>query len=244
MVTTAAAISQTRAPRRLYVGIATLAIAIAAVGFWPTYFGPLLAGGVDKPAIIHFHAVVYVGWLALFFMQTAFAATGRIGAHVKLGRVAIGYGVLVIFAGLVAGIGMFVLRVRAGEAAAAQTAVLGPLMDMLFFAPLFAAAVHYRRKPELHKRFMVVATTSLLVAAAVRMPFLGQPRNLWLMHSIWLAPILVAMAHDLWRDRRVHPIYVLAVVLLVLEGPAVRGYIRASEAWHGISGWLATWVAA
>jgi hypothetical protein len=244
MATTAAAITRTTTPRRLYVGIAVLAIVIAAVGFWRTYFGPLLAGGVDKPAIIHFHAAIYVGWLALFLTQASLAATGRVAAHIKLGRFAIGYGVLVIFAGLLAGLGMFVIRVRAGDTAAAQTAVLGPLLDMLFFAPLFAAAVHYRRKPELHKRLMVVATTSLLVAAAVRMPFLGQPRNLWLMHSIWLAPVLLAMAHDLWRNRRIHPVYALGVVLLVLQGPAVRVYIRASEQWQSVSGWLAALVPA
>ena len=49
MSTTAAAIPRTAARRRLYIGLALLAIAIAAVGFWPTYFGPLVAGSVDKP---------------------------------------------------------------------------------------------------------------------------------------------------------------------------------------------------
>ncbi|RPI63043.1 MAG: hypothetical protein EHM50_02945 [Lysobacterales bacterium] len=243
MATTAAAVPRATAPRRLYVGIAVLAIAIAAVGFWPTYFSPLLAGGVDKPAIIHFHAAVFVGWLAIFLTQVALAATGRLALHMKLGRFAVGYGVLVIFAGLLAGIGMFVLRVRAGDVAAAQTAVLGPLLDMLFFAPLFAAAVYYRRKPELHKRLMVVATTSLLVAAAVRMPFLGQPRNMLLLHSIWTAPILLAMAHDFLRQRRVHPVYALGLVLLLIQGPAVRVYIRASDEWRSLSGWLASLVA-
>jgi hypothetical protein len=128
MATAAAAAIRRTAPRRwLHLGVAALAIAIALVGFWPTYFGPLLAGGVNKPAIIHFHAAIYVGWLALFLAQAVLAAAGRIGAHMKLGRIAIGYGVLVIVAGLIAGIGMFVLRVRAGDVAAAQTAVLGPL---------------------------------------------------------------------------------------------------------------------
>jgi hypothetical protein len=241
MVTTAAAVRAT-APRRLYIGIAGLAIAIAAVGFWPTYFGPLLAGGVDKPAIIHFHAAIYVGWLAIFMTQVVLAATGRVALHMKLGRFGIGYGALVIFAGLLAGIGMFVLRVRAGDAAAAQTAVLGPLMDMLFFTPLFAAAVYYRRRPELHKRLMVLATTSLLIAAAVRMP-LGQPRSTLLLHAIWTAPILVAMAHDFLRQRRLHPVYALGLVLLVIQGPAVRVYIRASDEWRSVSSWLAALVA-
>ena len=149
----------------MYVGLALLSVAIAAVGFWPTYFGPLVAGTVDKTPIIHLHAAVYVGWLAIFVTQAVLAATGRIAAHMKLGRFAIGYGVLVIVVGLLTAFARFAVRVRAGEVAAAQAQLLGPLLDMLVFAPLFAAAIYYRRKPELHKRLMIVATTSLLIAA-------------------------------------------------------------------------------
>jgi hypothetical protein len=241
-VATTATLARTTGPRRFYVGLSLLAVAIAVVGFWPTYFGPLLAGSVDKPAIIHFHAAVYVGWLAIFVTQASLAATGRVALHMRLGRLAIGYGIVVIGAGLLAAFGMFALRVRAGEVAQAQAQLLGPLLDMLVFAPLFAAAVHYRRKPELHKRFMIVATTALLIAAVGRMPFLGQPRNLLLVHSIWLAPIVIAMAYDFWRRRIVHPIYVLGLVVLTLEGPVVRVATRGTETWRTITGWLATWI--
>jgi hypothetical protein len=243
MATTAAAIPRTARPRRLYVGLAVLATAIAIVGFWRTYFGPLLMGSVDAPSIIHFHAFVYVGWLALFLTQATLAATGRVAAHVKLGRIAIGYGVLVIAAGLLAAFGMFALRVQAGDVAAAQRALLGPLLDMLVFAPLFAAAVYYRGKPEVHKRLMIVATTSLLIAAVGRMPFLGQPRSLLLVHAIWAAPILIAMAHDFWRQRTVHPVYVVGLIVLLLEGPLMRIAVRDTEGWLNITARLAAWVA-
>jgi hypothetical protein len=242
VATTAAAIPRTTAPRRLYIGLALLAVAIAAVGFWPTYFGPLVAGAAEKTAIVHLHAVVYVGWLAIFVTQTVLAATGRIAAHMKLGRFAIGYGVLLIAVGLLTAFARFALRVRAGEAADAQAQLLGPLLDMLVFAPLFAAAIYYRRKPELHKRLMIVATTSLLIAAAARMQFPAELR-LWLVHSIWLAPILLAMAHDFWRQRRVHPVYVMGLVVLLLEGPLVRTAARTSELWLDMSGWLVSWAA-
>jgi len=242
MSTTAAAIPRAAARRRLYVGLALLAIAIAAVGFWPTYFGPLVAGNVAKTAVIHLHAAVYVGWLALFLTQAALAATGRTASHVKLGRFAIGYGVLVIVVGLITAFARFAVRVRAGEAAAAQAQLLGPLLDMLVFAPLFAAAIYYRRTPELHKRLMIVATTALLVAAVTRMPFLGSPPDRLPLHLIWTAPILLAMAHDFWRQRRIHPIYVLGLVVLVLEGPLVRAPARQSQVWLDMSRWLVTWV--
>lgn len=242
MSTTAAAIPRPAARRRLYVGLALLAIAIAAVGFWPTYFGPLLAGGIDKPSIIHFHAAVYVGWLALFLTQATLAATGRTASHMKLGRFAMGYGALVIAAGLIAAFGMFALRVRAGDMLAAQRSLLGPLLDMAVFTPVFAAAVYYRRKPEFHKRLMVLATTVLLIAAVGRMPFFGEPRNPLLVQLVWSAPILVAMAHDFWRHRRVSAIYACGLVVLALEGPFVRIPLRNSEAWGAVAAWLAGWV--
>ena len=243
MATTVAEIPRTAAPRRLYIGLAVLAIAMALFGFWRSYFGPLLAGVVEKPAIIHFHAAVYVGWLAIFLTQAVLAATGRVAAHMKLGRFAIGYGVLVIGAGLLATFGMFVLRVRAGDVAEAQGRLIGPLLDMVVFAPVFAAAVYYRRKPELHKRLMIVATTVLLIAAVGRMPFPTElPRPL-VLHLVWALPILVALAHDFWRHRRVHPIYVGGLVVLLLEGPLMRAAIRQTEAWEAATGWLASLVA-
>jgi hypothetical protein len=241
MATTAAAIPRTAPRRRLYVGLAVLAAVIAFVGFWPPYFGPLLAGTVDKSLIIHFHAAVYVGWLAIFVTQAVLAATGRVASHIKLGRFAIGYGVLLIVVGLVTAFARFAIRVRAGETAAAQAQLLGPLLDMLVFAPLFAAAIYYRRTPEVHKRLMIVATTSLLIAAVNRMPFLAEPRIL-LVHLLWTAPILLAMAHDFWGQRKVHPVYVLGLVVLVLEGPLVRGPARLSQPWLDMSQWLVTWV--
>jgi hypothetical protein len=244
MATTAAAIPRTTAPRRLYVSLAVLSVVIAAVGFWPTYFGPLVAGTAVKTPIVHLHAAVYVGWLAIFVTQAVLAATGRVAAHMKLGRLAIGYGVLVIVVGLVTAFARFALRVRAGEIAAAGPQLIGPLLDMLVFAPLFAAAIYYRRKPELHKRLMIVATTYLLIAAVGRMPFLDAPpsRILWV-HLVWTAPILLAMAHDFWRQRRIHLVYVLGLVVIVLTGPLGRRPAGQSETWQSIAGWLATWVA-
>jgi hypothetical protein len=242
MATTAATIPRTTSPRRLYVGLALLATAIVLVGFWPSYFGALVGDGVDRPLFIHFHAAVYMGWLALFVTQTLLVATGRTDLHMRLGRFAIGYGVLVIVAGLVAAFGMFTSRVHAGDLVAARRQLIGPLLDMLVFAPVFAAAVYYRRKPELHKRLMIVATTSLLIAAVGRMPFFGQPRNLLLVQLVWSAPILVAMAHDLWRQRRVSAIYTLGLIALALEGPAMRLAVRDTAAWGAVTDWLARWV--
>ena len=134
------------------------------------------------------------------------------------------------------------LRVRAGAVAEAQGRLIGPVLDMLVFAPVFAAAVYYRRKPELHKRLMIVATTALLIAAATRIPFAEELRRP-LVYLVWTLPILLAGAHDFWRHRRIHPIYVGGLVVLVLEGPISRAALRQVEAVRDATAWLASLVA-
>lgn len=223
--------------RGFYIALAVLISVIALVGFWQTYFGPLLAGNVEALPLVHFHVAVYVSWLALFIAQAVFAATGRIDLHIKLGRFGIGYGVFVIAVGLLVGLGMFVVRVRAGEEVEAIRRLFGPILDMLIFAPLFAASVRYRRKPELHKRLMILAMTTLLVAAVSRMrAFLPSPV---LVQLVWSAPILLAMAYDYAKRRIVHPVYVFGLVLLLLESQAVRSVARASAPWRNFGAWLA-----
>ena len=179
---------------------------------------------------------------SFFVAQTTFAARGRIDLHIKLGKIGIGYGVLVILVGLLVTFGMFAVRVHAGAVAEAQGRLLGPLLDMAVFAPLFAAAIYYRFKPQLHKRLMIVATTTLLIAAVGRMRFLGNPGNPALVMLVWSSPILLAMGYDFAKRRIVHPVYVLGLVLLLLESPMVRRVARGTETWRSLSGWLVTFV--
>src|SRR4030095_12541465 len=56
--------------------LAYLAISLAIAGtvvwgFWPSYFGPLLAGSVTRPWFIHAHATVFLGWVALLIAQAS-----------------------------------------------------------------------------------------------------------------------------------------------------------------------------
>jgi len=225
---------------RFYIGISVLVAVIAAMGFWPTYFGPLVAGSVDAPMVIHVHAAVFSGWVALFGAQVLLAATGQIALHRKLGTVGIWYGVAIIVVGVITALSQFADRVDAGRIEEAQTRLLGPLTDMIVFPLFFGAAIYYRRKPELHKRLMLVATTTLLVAAAMRMSFLGAPLPRPTRLFIWFSPVILGIAYDLIAKRMVHPVYVAGLAALYLL--SMRGALLETDVWLGFSGWLVTLV--
>ena len=202
--------------RPLFMALSVLMVVIAVVGFWPTYFGPLVKSALVQPLIIHWHVLVFTGWLLLFFAQTAFAATGRVSAHIKLGRIGIVYGACLIAVGVTTG----VIRAGALEAPEGASLLMAAIADMTVFAVFFGLAIAYRKKPHIHKRAMVVAATMLLVAAVTRMWFLTDlpfPWGLPTIFLIWFSPILIAAAHDWFHGQRVHPVYIAGIVVLVLR---------------------------
>lgn len=238
ILTESAAPPVTARARRVFVPAALLATLLALVGFWPTYFGPMLAGTNDAGLLIHVHAAVFVAWLALFIAQAAFAATGRLAIHMRLGPWLFGFGTLVIAMGLTVAFDRFGYYLAERGLATAQSKLFGPLRDMIVFTPFLAAGWIYRRRPEIHKRIMLVATNVLLIAAVGRMGFLGSPVPTPLLLLVWPLPIYIAMAYDYATKRLIHPVYVIgfaamAAMRLVLP-------LRGSEPWLAFTAWLAT----
>lgn len=235
--------TETRIPskltRRIYVPIGILALAFAFVGFWASYYGPLLAGRATTPAIIQLHAAVFVGWLSLVIAQAGLAATNRLALHMKVGRYVMLYGAFVAVLGVVASFASFGRHVQNGDIQRADGILFIGLTDMLTFIPFLVAAWCYRRRHEVHKRLIIVATTVLLIAPVHRMHWFlgGPPAPVAYVLLIWLAPIYLAMLHDFVTRRIVHPVYLLGI-LAVIYMKFWRRPLHESESWSGFSEWL------
>ena len=214
---------------------------LAIVGFGPGYTTALV-GGTWIPSIpLHVHAVVYVGWLALFTYQASLPARGHTLKHARLGKALIIYAGLMIVVGLTVTFSRFADRVAAGDLLEAQMNLIHPLSDMFIFPILFGLAVYYRKSPETHKRLMVMATTFLLIAAVGRMSFLGNPPSTLLYDFVWLSPIWLAMLRDAFVHRTLHPSY--AIGLLLLSIVPNRTMLIDTPAYQEFSHWLAGMVA-
>jgi hypothetical protein len=218
----------TARPRRFFLGMTGFMILMVFVGFWPLYFGPLLRGAAVRPWVIHLHGAVFVGWMALLLTQVALAARGRVQAHRKLGSFGIAYGFLVLLMGLVVGFAAPVMHVSAGDWPRDQAAgfLLITLGDMTLFGGFFVAAMLYRRRPEIHKRLILLATVALLFAAVGRMTFISSRP---LAALLWLSPVFIGIAYDGLTRRKVHPAYVIGLPILFLG--ATRVLFTQSEAW-------------
>jgi hypothetical protein len=213
--------------RPFYIGASFLMGLIAVVGFWPTYFGPLVTGTIAQPLLIHVHATVFTGWLVLFLTQAVLAATKQVVWHLRLGKIGIGYGALLVVVGLITGVLRSSKLPLGGEA---ERLLFAATADMVVFTSFFAAAIVYRRKPQVHKRLMIVAANMLLIAAVARMKFIPPPPGgLPLFLATWFLPLIAAMAYDWWSVRRIHPVYFIGIGAFVVRVLAVP--LHNTEVW-------------
>jgi hypothetical protein len=216
---------------KFYVGIALFITAIVFTGFSRSFYGTV-AAGVAHPWIIHVHAAVYVGWLALLITQSVLAARGQIALHRRVGAFGIGYGVLVWILGLVVSVAVPLIHVRAGDwpTARAEQFLIVPLGDMVLFGGFFGAAIAYRRRPEIHKRLILLAAVAVMFAAVGRVWFVDSiPVRL----AVWYSPVLVAMAYDAFTRRSVHPVYWLGAAAMGVA--FLRIPLGRTEWWHGVA---------
>lgn len=221
---------------RPYLPATILVIAIAFIGFWPTYFGPALQGRVDVPPVIHLHAFIYVTWLALFATQVTLAATGRVKLHMQLGRWIMAYGVLLVIGGLMAAAQGFGTRLATEDVFRAQRWLFGILRDLVFFVPFLVAGWIYRAKPEIHKRLMIMATAILVLPAVSRMTFLGTPVPLWKFMLVWPMPVYLLMIHDFYKKRLIHPVYLIGLATMFTMRLILP--FGSSHTWQVLAGWI------
>jgi hypothetical protein len=101
-------------------------------------------------------------------------------------------------------------------------------MDLACFAVPFALAIYWRKKPDFHRRLMLIASCALLDAAFGRFPALPlvfSPAGVD-------APICLGMIRDLIVERRVHKVYLYALPsLMVCQVAAMQTFVHASPWW-------------
>jgi hypothetical protein len=106
------------------------------------------------------------------------------------------------------------------------------LMDLSCFAIPFALAIYWRRRPEFHRRLMLIASCGLTDAAFGRFPQLPLAFSPAGVDAL----VLLGILRDLIVDRRIHKVYLYAFPLLILlQIFCMQTYLHASHWWVRIA---------
>lgn len=158
------------------------------------------------PLIVHVHAVVFMGWVALYVTQALLAARGARALHRRLGWIATGW----MAAMVILGIALTVAMVRRGHTPFFFQPGYFLVMNVLgitTFAGLTGAAIVRRRSTAWHRRLHFCGMAVLLGPAFGRllpMPLLIPRAGEAVFVAIVAFP-LAGMIADLRRTGHIHP---------------------------------------
>jgi hypothetical protein len=216
-----------------------LMAAIVVVGFGPTVNRVMIHPAVPPPAILWVHAAAFSGWVLFFIFQSALVRTRNVKWHRRCGWFGVALGAFIVPLGIATAIAMTRFAVyRKHMVAGASIVLVARMMEMGCFAPLFVLAIAQRKKPELHRRLLFIATCVLLSAAFGRFPYLST--HLGLPYVAEDALILLGVLRDFVVDRRVHSVYLITLPILIVCQKFVDHLVNADPSWlrimHGIIG--------
>jgi hypothetical protein len=223
---------------RLYPWVALLAALIIFAGFGRTFYLRSVSGAPALSALLVVHGLVMTSWFVVFGLQVWLVASGRTGVHRRVGLLGLVVAVLVVIVGVAAAI-------DAGRRGASPAPDVSPLMfmavplfDMPVFGLLVGVALWHRRRPDVHKRLMLLATLGMLTPAIARIP-LGfiQQGGPPVFFGLALLLVLACIAADTARSGRLHPAFAWGGALIVAMLP-LRLLIATSDAWTRFAGWL------
>jgi hypothetical protein len=250
-----------RAGRSFYVATAAFVILLNVAGFGPSLVDGSMRNGPPSSLVI-VHGLVGSAWLLLFLAQTTLAATGRIWIHRRLGAAAPVLAVILIWLTFQMTIEMIrrghdlsgdLLR-PAGPPGGPVPSVaeldggLGAFVSSLNFGILVVAGWWNRRRPEIHKRLMLIAL--LLLAGVPLLHLAGYAVGRWpdlsgpaVMAVSFLGGNLLLFAgavHDKVTRGRVHPISVWVPLALIATSMVLFVAVAQSATWRKLTAWLSS----
>ena len=237
----APAIVRRQRERWFYVGMSAALVITVFAGFAPTYYlRPYFTANPLMP-LLHLHGLVFSSWLVLFVIQTTLVAAHRTDIHRRLGITGGVIAVLMILIGFTTAL----VRAKQGATPVPDVSPLSflvvPFGDMTVFAILIGAGFYYRRRPDVHKRLMLLATISILAAAIARLPFEIMKAGPPAFFGVTDLFVLACVAFDLITLRRIHRATALAGLLIIASQP-LRLMLGGTHVWLSFAAWLTHWV--
>jgi len=222
--------------RWIWVFTALLLIATVLAGFVPDSLHKVALVETGRrapfPAILHAHAILMGGWLALLLAQTMLMAMGRRQWHMQLGVAGAVLAPAIVISGLILAPTIYRAAWAGAHAAHPELAAnavpdqlrflgniaLEQIRALVLFPVLVVLGMRARRRdPGLHKRLMMLATIAPIGAAIIRIDWLpsampGNPIGMDLFPALLLAPLFF---WDLYRLRTVHRAYWIWLALML-----------------------------
>jgi hypothetical protein len=220
-----------------YTGMVLLMAFFVFGGFGMTYWAPLVSGNFPPaPPVVHLHGLVYFCWMLLLIAQPLLVNTRNVALHRSVGTFGIALATLVIVMGLLITL-LGAAGSRESPSGSYYDGMYLGLMAVTGFGLQFVLAIRNVRRPEIHRRMILLAMLPLLPPGIHRLymvPFGLTYFPILPMYLTLDAMALAVLVHE-WRSNH-----------------RISGYTWFGVAWIGVqqlahypvthAQWFAEWV--
>lgn len=238
----AANIAIPRKKSRYFLAAACLALAVVLMGFWTTFILPSFKGEFSAPAVIYVHGAFLFLWSLVLLVQSSLIHAKKVRVHLTIGYIALAVAAGVVISTMAVGVYTMKRDLGAGLGRIAVSSLVGTFTAPIIFAILVSLAVKYRRRPEIHKRLMLLAMIAIIWPAFFRFrhyfPSVPSPEIYFGMFLPNLM-IVISMIWDKVRNGRIHPVFLIAGTALIAENVA-EALLFDTPPWQTAANWLAS----
>lgn len=216
-----------------YFTMSLLIVGIVVWGFHATINPNLIHASPPRPLLLWFHGAAFSSWVLFYIFQSALVRTHNVKVHRFFGWFGAGLAAAMVVLGFVISIVMARFDWYTLHEPGTDVFLSVPWGDMFEFAPCVALAILWRKKPELHRRLLFIATCVLLDAAFGRNDYLFD-------HNLFYfcvdAVILLGVVRDLLVNRSIHKVYRIALpALIVCQALQIYLFRGAPAWWHTLT---------
>jgi len=214
--------------RYFYFSMALLMAGLAVWAFSDTVDAHLLHAKPPRPLPLWFHGTVFTAWIVLFIAQSALVRVRKVSVHRTLGWLGAALAAIMVVSGLIVSVVMlrFEMTVLHRENVAPFLSILW--CDMIIFGGCMALAIYFRKRPEYHRRLVLMATCQLMQAVFVRFHYIGH-------HDLFFPAldvlIVAGMSRDMVVDGRVNRVYLYVFPAMILLQAWATYLERVNPSW-------------
>jgi hypothetical protein len=230
---------------KFFLSMSGALLLILLIGFSPTLYLRLFFDVPPIPFYLHVHGATVTAWFVWLVVQASLVNVNRVDVHQRIGMAGAVLGAAVVPAGLMATLQVVgrlpELGLELEGAIYFISWVIWVNFHMLLgFVGFLAVALLLRRRTDIHKRLMLLASISLIPPALARISsWFGWvlEQEIIVVTIAWLLLLIPMFVHDLIVDKRVHKATALGglcFVLIVLAPAAIATTEFAQEFVRGL----------
>lgn len=218
---------------RFFVAMAFGMLAVNLVGFAPTLYLRPFFDVPPIPVYLYLHGALGTAWFVLLAVQTLLVANDRLRTHRQLGLTGVAVAALVIVTGMYTSANMVPRNVALGltsedDMTLYEVVTAADNAAFIIFPTFVLLGVCFRRRSDVHKRLMLLASWSILGPAVARIINMvaGFPNPVgpgrFVGPILFLGFLVALFVYDVWSRRRPHVATVLGVLFALSVNAGVQ----------------------